>query len=147
MTRAYASPREIQKPHPWRSQGAGVFTYEERVRTDVARKNARKVERPFARAAVEEHSLKFMVKNRRLRKPPWTWPSASKSWHSRVQWATVATLKHPTDAQKVVTAKPAFVVLQRPRRSKTAGMHVLNADWKVHAIRSQPSLFSTPLKT
>jgi transposase len=47
---------------------AKAHTKVERIRMDVARKNARKVERSFARAAVEDHSLQFMVKNRRLAK-------------------------------------------------------------------------------
>ena len=38
------------------------------VRKDVAAKVARKVEKKFARIAIEDHSLQFMVKNRRLAK-------------------------------------------------------------------------------
>jgi hypothetical protein len=47
---------------------AKAHTKVERVRDDAAKKTARKIERQFARAAVEEHSLQFMVKNRRLAK-------------------------------------------------------------------------------
>ena len=39
-----------------------------RVRDDAAKKTARRIERTFARVAVEEHSLKFMVRNRLLAK-------------------------------------------------------------------------------
>jgi hypothetical protein len=47
---------------------ACAHTKVERIRCDVARKNARKIEKNFARAAVEEHSLQFMVKNPRQAK-------------------------------------------------------------------------------
>ncbi len=38
------------------------------VRLDVARKNARRIERSFSRVAVEEHGLGFMLQNRRWAK-------------------------------------------------------------------------------
>lgn len=47
---------------------AKAHTKVERVRDDAAKKTARKVERTFARVAVEEHSVQFMLKNRRLAK-------------------------------------------------------------------------------
>lgn len=45
---------------------ARLHTKVGRIRLDTARKTARRIERRCARAAVEEHSLDFMLKNRRL---------------------------------------------------------------------------------
>lgn len=47
---------------------ARAHTKVERIRDDVAKKVARRIERTCSRAAVEEHSLQFMVRNRRLAK-------------------------------------------------------------------------------
>lgn len=47
---------------------ACAHTKVERIRKDVARKNARLIEKHYARVAVEEHGLVFMQKNRRLAK-------------------------------------------------------------------------------
>lgn len=47
---------------------ADWVTKVERIRDDVAKKVARRIERTCSRAAVEEHSLQFMVRNRRLAK-------------------------------------------------------------------------------
>jgi transposase len=47
---------------------AKAHTKVERVRTDGARKNARRSEKSFARLAVEDHGLEFMIKNRKLAK-------------------------------------------------------------------------------
>ena len=44
---------------------ARAHTKVERVRDDTAKKTARRIEQRFSRVAVEEHSLQFMVKNRR----------------------------------------------------------------------------------
>lgn len=45
-----------------------AHTKVERIRTDVARKVARRIENRFSRIAVEEHGLAFMVRNRKLAK-------------------------------------------------------------------------------
>lgn len=45
-----------------------AHTKVERIRTDVARKNARKIETMYKRVAVEEHGLNFMMRNRKLAK-------------------------------------------------------------------------------
>lgn len=45
---------------------AKAHTKVERIRSDVARKNARKIEKQFRRIAIEDHGLNFMLKNRRL---------------------------------------------------------------------------------
>jgi putative transposase len=47
---------------------ARAHTKVERVRDDAAKKNARHIETRFARAAVEEHGLMFMLQNRRMAK-------------------------------------------------------------------------------
>lgn len=47
---------------------ACAHTKVERIRKDVARKNARRVEKRFSRVAVEEHGLVFMQRNHRLAK-------------------------------------------------------------------------------
>lgn len=47
---------------------ARAHTKVERVRDDAAKKAARRIEQRFARVAVEEHSLQFILRNRRLAK-------------------------------------------------------------------------------
>lgn len=47
---------------------ARAHTKVSNVRLDVARKNARRIERSFSRVGVEEHSLGFMLRNRHLAK-------------------------------------------------------------------------------
>lgn len=47
---------------------AKAHTKVARIRLDVTRKNARKMERRHARVAVEEHGLQFMLSNRRMAK-------------------------------------------------------------------------------
>ena len=45
---------------------AKAHTKVERIRDDCAKKTARTIERKFARVAVEEHGLNFMMRNRRM---------------------------------------------------------------------------------
>ena len=64
-------PRIKEAPLSNRLRGAirrlaKAHTKVERVRDDAAKKNARKVEQRYARVAVEEHSLQFIMRNRRL---------------------------------------------------------------------------------
>lgn len=47
---------------------AKAHTKVERIRDDSAKKTARKIEKKHSRVAVEEHSLKFMMRNRHLAK-------------------------------------------------------------------------------
>ena len=75
VARASAQPTALLKdaPHSNRLRRnivklARAHTKVERVRDDIAKKTARRIERKYSRVAVEEHSLQFMLSNRRMAK-------------------------------------------------------------------------------